>query len=165
MKTLKCTLNQQGIRSIINKLEAYNNDLPDKMAEMEDKLFIEVGEPIIDDKISAAKGDSSTDHSTTRTINLTPRGAECLILLTGPDIAFIEFGAGMHYNGHVGDSPHPKGVELGYTIGSYGYGLGRFDHWYHNGIKSFGTEATMPLYRAAQAMRFDVVRLCREVFL
>lgn len=38
---------------------------------------------------------------------------------------FIEFGAGIHYNGSAGSSPHPKGNEFGYTIGSYGKGLGK----------------------------------------
>ncbi len=87
--------------------------------------------------------------------------------LRGEDVAFVEFGAGVHYNGT--GSPHPLGVELGYTIGSYGHGQGTQDHWWYedeNGITviSYGTEATMPMYKADQHIRNNFVDIAKRVF-
>lgn len=89
--------------------------------------------------------------------------------LRGEDVAFVEFGAGIHYNGHPGDSPHPLGAELGYTIGSYGHGHGFEEYWMYtdeNGIDvvSYGTEATMPLFHAEQAIKQQFVSIAKSVF-
>lgn len=77
--------------------------------------------------------------------------------LRGEDVAFVEFGAGIHYNDHPHSSPHPLGVELGFTIGSYGQGQGIHDYWFYreNGTVeiSEGTPAAMPLYHASVTMR------------
>ena len=87
--------------------------------------------------------------------------------LRGEDVAFVEFGAGVHYNGT--GSPHPLGVELGYTIGSYGHGQGTQDHWWYedeNGITviSYGTEATMPMYKADMEIRQKFADIAKNVF-
>ena len=72
--------------------------------------------------------------------------------LQGEQAVFVEFGAGVYYNGAAGSSPHPYGVELGYTIGDYGLGLGKNDTWEYvkNGKYhiTHGTPAAMPLYHA-----------------
>ena len=88
--------------------------------------------------------------------------------LVGEDAAFVEFGAGVHYNGEAGSSPHPWGADLRFTIGSYGYGLGKNDSWHYQsgaGWKtSKGTEATMPLFHAGQAMRNNLMMVARQAF-
>lgn len=72
--------------------------------------------------------------------------------LQGEQAVFVEFGAGVYYNGSPGTSPHPYGVELGFTIGDYGLGLGKNDTWEYvkNGKYhiTHGTPAAMPLYHA-----------------
>lgn len=77
--------------------------------------------------------------------------------LTGKNVLFVEFGAGIHYNTPAGTSPHPLGEQLGYTIGSYGYGNGAKEYWVYikDGKRyySMGTEATMPMWKASQEMR------------
>ena len=95
--------------------------------------------------------------------------AESTIRLQGDDVAFVEFGSGVHYNGHPGSSPNPLGVKLGYTIGSYGWHQGLEDHWWYKGDDgeqhlSYGTEATMPLFHASQHLRQEYKRIAREVF-
>ena len=79
------------------------------------------------------------------------------IRLQGEQAVFVEFGAGVFYNGSPGTSPHPYGVELGYTIGDYGLGLGKNETWeymekgkYHI---THGTPAAMPLYNASVAIK------------
>ena len=88
--------------------------------------------------------------------------------LVGEDAAFVEFGAGVHYNGEAGSSPHPWGADLGFTIGSYGMHQGLNDYWFYKEDgewkKSHGTPAEMPLFRAGQAMRNNLMRVAREAF-
>lgn len=95
--------------------------------------------------------------------------AESAIKLQGDDVAFVEFGSGVHYNGHPGSSPNPLGVKLGYTIGSYGWHQGLEDHWWYKGDDgeqhlSYGTEATMPLFHASEHLKQEYKRIAREVF-
>lgn len=95
--------------------------------------------------------------------------AESTLKLQGDDVAFVEFGAGVHYNGHPGSSPNPLGVKLGYTIGSYGWHQGLEDHWWYKGDDgeehlSYGTEATMPLFHASEHIKQEYKRIAREVF-
>ena len=95
--------------------------------------------------------------------------AESTLRLQGEDVAFVEFGAGVHYNGHPNSSPNPLGVKIGYTIGSYGWHQGLEDHWWHedeNGVTviSYGTEATMPLFHASEHIKQEYKRIAKEVF-
>lgn len=89
--------------------------------------------------------------------------------LRGEDVAFVEFGAGISYNGHPNSSPHDLGVELGYTIGSYGFGQGLKETWFYRDDdgtlkESHGTEATMPLWKADQAIRNKFFSIAKQVF-
>jgi hypothetical protein len=95
--------------------------------------------------------------------------AESTLRLQGEDVAFVEFGAGVHYNGHPNSSPNPLGVKLGYTIGSYGWHQGLEDHWWYKGDDgeqhlSQGTEATMPLFHASEHIKQEYMRIAKEVF-
>lgn len=89
--------------------------------------------------------------------------------LRGKDVMFVEFGAGVHFNGPAGQSPHPLGLELGYTIGSYGLGQGKYDTWVYktdDGVYhvSEGTEAMMPMWRADQEIRNTFASIAKRVF-
>lgn len=89
--------------------------------------------------------------------------------LRGEDVMFVEFGAGIHYNTPAGQSPHPLGVELGYTIGSYGQGHGAQEYWTYEDDDgqthySQGTEATMPMWKADQEIRQKFASIAKTVF-
>ena len=95
--------------------------------------------------------------------------AESTLRLQGEDVAFIEFGAGVHYNGHPGSSPNDLGAKLGYTIGSYGWHQGLQEYWWYKGDdgemhKSEGTEAMMPLFHASEHLKQEYKRIAKEVF-
>ena len=96
-------------------------------------------------------------------------GNMTLVIANGEDAVFMEFGAGVYYNGAVGSSPNPLGAGLGFTIGSYGKGNGRKEVWAYDGGDgqihlTHGTPASMPLYKAVQSVSRDIVRIAREVF-
>lgn len=89
--------------------------------------------------------------------------------LRGKDVAFVEFGAGIFYNQvPAGSSPNPLGVQLGFTIGSYGQGNGAYDYWFYEKdgqtFMSQGTQATMPLYKADMEIRQRYIDIAKSVF-
>jgi len=103
-------------------------------------------------------------------VSVEPQGDNTTVIIaSGKDAVFMEFGAGVYYNGAVGSSPNPLGTALGFTIGSYGKGNGRKEVWAYDGGDgqihlTHGTPASMPLYRAVQSVSRDIVRIAREVF-
>ena len=103
-------------------------------------------------------------------VSVGPQGDNATVIIAnGKDAVFMEFGAGVYYNGAVGSSPNPLGTGLGFTIGSYGKGNGRKEVWAYDGGDgqihlTHGTPASMPLYKAVQSVSRDIVRIAREVF-
>lgn len=90
-----------------------------------------------------------------------------MLTAEGEAVCFIEFGAGVHYNGSERyPIPRPEGVV---GIGEYGHHLGRFDHWYYkdangNSIRTEGNPANMPMYYTMQDIIDNITRIAREVF-
>lgn len=168
-KKIKINLfNQRSIDDAINEIINYQNSLNDKCVVFVEKLS-EIGIPIINKNISSAKGDSDKGHNTYIKINSFGSYSQAKLIVEGKDILFIEFGAGIHYNGSAGSSPHPRGQEFGYTIGSYGQGKGKNDFWFYyadtgESVMSHGTQATMPVYKASLEIRKKILKIAREVF-
>lgn len=128
-KRIKCTLSSESIRNAIKQLETYQNRLQDKNEIFVQRLA-ELGIPIINENIMLAQGDSDKNHNTYIKINRFGSYAQATLVCEGSDLSFIEFGAGISYNTPAGTSPHPKGEEFGYTIGSYGQGKGKTNRGY-----------------------------------
>lgn len=168
MEKIIVKLSKSGIQSAINELNQYKEDLRRKNDEFVRRLA-ELGIPVINQNISAAAGDSDKSHNTYIKINSFGDYSQATLIVEGRDLLFIEFGAGVHFNGQAGSSPHPKGDEFGYTIGSYGKGQGKNDFWYYyadtgEAVKSYGTEATMPVYKSSVEIMQNIRRIAREVF-
>ena len=166
-KNLTGTLS--NVRAVIGSLMAYRASLLPKMELVAERLYNEYGIPTVNNLYTAADGDSKKPYQTYFQISQSGNKVIGTLFLEGEEVAFVEFGAGIHYNSPAGTSPHPKGVQLGYTIGSYGYGQGQYDSWEYKGDDgelhtSLGTEATMPLLNANQEMRDALVKICKEVF-
>lgn len=167
-KKISISLSQKSIQNAINEVRKYQREFIDKN-EVFVRRLAELGIPVIDQNIAAAQGDSDKNHNTYIKINSFGSYSEAKLVVEGKSILFIEFGAGIRYNGSAGTSPHPKGEEFGYTIGSYGKGQGKNDFWFYyadtgEAVMSHGTEATMPLYRASQEIIQNIRRIAREVF-
>lgn len=169
-KTLKINLFDGGktLKEAISYIEKYRDDLPRK-CELFVRKLAEVGIPVIDQNISAAAGDSDKNHNTYIKINSFGSYSQAELIVESRSILFLEFGAGVHYNGNAGGSPHPLGAEKGYTIGSYGKGQGKNDFWFYyadtgEAVMSHGTQATMPLYKAGLEIRRQILAIAKEVF-
>lgn len=169
MKRINVSLTKDGsIQRAIKELEAYKQSLRSKSDIFVEKLAL-LGVPVIDERIAQAAGDSDKSHYTHIKIRSFGDYSEAVLEVQGKDILFLEFGAGIHYNTAAGTSPHPKGAEFGYTIGSYGLGQGAKDYWFYTAdtgesIMSHGTQATMPMYSAEMEIIDKIHKIAKEVF-
>lgn len=94
----------------------------------------------------------------------------------GQAVAFIEFGAGVHYA-----SGHPEAARFGAFPGSYGYGLGKNDSWRYKGdpgtdgviiasgrhageVLTHGNPPARAMYEAGKTMRRSITETAREAF-
>lgn len=167
-KTIKMNLSAGSIQNAVKELERYKQSLISKNDLFVQRLA-EVGIPVINANIAAAQGDSDKSHNTYIKLNSFGSYSRAELVVESSSILYIEFGAGAHYNTPAGTSPHPKGQELGYTIGSYGKGHGAEDYWYYQAetgesVRSYGTESTMPVYKASIEIRQKIRQIAKEVF-
>ena len=170
MRRIKYTLSTRSIERAVKELREYKEEIRQKallivgrLAEIGWETAINPGAQMGDsdfDSVSVMM-DSSTNGSISR----------ATVTMQGKDVFFIEFGAGVHYNGGVGSSMSGINDELhlGFTIGSYGQGFGENDWWLYkdeNGVwqKSYGTQATAQMDKANKKIRENVINVVREVF-
>ena len=168
-KTIKINLfDEESLDKAIRQINQYKNSLNGKCTTFVRRLA-EVGIPIIDENILKSQGDSDKNHNTYIKINSFGPCSQAQLICEGKDLLFIEFGAGVSLNGHLGGSPHQMGKELGYTIGSYGKGQGKNEFWFYyadsgEAVMSHGTQATMPVYKAGEEIRKQILNIAKEVF-
>lgn len=176
-KILTATLSVGSIKNLQKQLKDYQNSL-NRKCELLVKKLAEAGIPVVDENMAKAaftvdeKGIQSgadPQHYTQVKINTFGSYARADLICEGNSLLFIEFGAGVYYNGAVGSSPHPKGDEFGYVIGSYGKGHGVQKIWGYYAdsgelILTHGVEATMPMYKASLEIAQSVVKIAKDVF-
>lgn len=163
----KISLDRSEIKDLIKSLETYINFLPFK-CQLFIKRLADVGIETIDAKYVSGVGDSSTDHKCEFVLDEDGNVVRGKIVVTGEDILFIEFGAGIYFNnGNI----HPKAHDLGYGVGTYPGQKHAYDPngWYYRDSDnhlhhSLGTEATMPLFNASLDMIASIEQIAKEVF-
>lgn len=163
------SLSSESIREAIHKIEEYKEELKFKSSVFVQRLAEEGLKVIEANKYSEGDADFNGLHSYVW-VDESGSTTKATLVLAGKDVAFIEFGAGVHYNGNGGSSPHPQGQKLGMTIGSYGKGHGLEDSWvYYDSEQarfrvSYGTRAAMPMAKADEAIRKKYLDIAKEVF-
>lgn len=161
-------LSQKGINDAIAYLERYKKQLLTKTQELLEELA-QYGIQEADRRFDVAKSPGTdTSHAVITSITSDGTNVRMDIKITGEDLVFIEFGAGVHFNGHAGEGVHESDKYRlkfpEYRIGKYGtneewqWSLGVNDSWHVNGETVYGTKATMPVYGAWLAMS-DVVKI------
>lgn len=186
MKRINCSISKKGsIANAIKQLEEYRQSLNIKADIFIEKLAL-LGVPVIREKFAEAETDDfDFDRSHVTHIKIQSFGDyhNATLVVEGKNLIFIEFGAGIHYNGNPNGSPNPSiekdvpggklihkgGAELGYTIGSYGYHQGLKDFWFYyddmgGSQMSHGTKATMPMYSAEMEIISKIEQIAKEVF-
>lgn len=169
-KTIKFKLNPTDIDRAIKELEQYKIEFLKKVDTYRQRIADEIaeiasfnfGSAVMDDRVRGGTRKPNVK------VSVSDRGDIVVIVAEGEDAIWCEFGAGVYHNGSVGSSPHPKGNELGFTIGNYGFGMGRKTAWgyYADGtlVITRGTPASMPMYNAAQEVTKKAIEIAREVF-
>lgn len=152
-------LSVDGIDKAIAELEEYKHTLRNKMQRFRQEVGEEIRQ-LADIGFVGAVANVSVELDNSD--NLT------VVVANGSDAVWVEFGAGVYYNGPAGSSPHPKGMELGMTIGSYGKGYGSRRAWgYYSEeglVLTRGTPAQMPMYSAAKSVCETIDAIARRVF-
>lgn len=161
-RTIPLSLNTKSINSAIKEVRAYKKWVQDKTLELTRKLA-ELGADEAKVRFVGAQYDGINDSSVT----VEPITNGYKIVAAGNAVCFIEFGAGVYYNGtEPYPEPRPSGVV---GIGEYGQGKGRRKAWgFYDAdgalVITHGTPAAMPMYHASRVMMQEVSRIAKEVF-
>lgn len=176
-KSINISLSKKSIQEAIRQLQQYDNWMMQKTKQLVKELA-DVGIPVINANMAKAsytygsdgiRSGSDTTHIAYVKLNSTETSTEAILVAHGKEIMFIEFGAGVFYNGAAGSSPHPKGAVNGMVIGSYGEGHGVQKVWGYydddgNLVLTHGVEAQMPVYKAEMKIIKKYLEIARRVF-
>lgn len=169
-KVIRCTLSADSIGNAIKELEQYKRDVARKTEFLRQKAAERV-ENLVQSGFNGAVVDDLLNggarHADVQ-VSVSDRGNVSVVIAKGEDTVWVEFGAGVFHNGSAGNSPHPDGSELGFTIGGYGKGMGKRRVWgFREGGElhlTHGTPATMPMYNAIKIVSDEIADIAREVF-
>lgn len=169
-KTIAFELSDKGINDAIKELRMYRMELERKTKELQRRIAERISQEALANFAGAVCDDLVGGGTRSASVSISVEAGETtsVVIASGADAAFCEFGAGVYHNGAVGSSPHPKGAELGMTIGSFGKGYGARRVWgYYEGdalVLTRGTPASMPMYNAFKAVCAEIYTIAREVF-
>lgn len=150
-------------QEILRKTELLREKVAERLA---DEAKIGFSGAIVDELI--LKGGQTSPRYAQVDVSVDNRGSVTVVVASGEDAVWVEFGAGVYHNGSPGSSPHPHGAELGMIIGGFGKGNGKKEVWgfYENGeLKlSRGTPSRMPMALAITTVCNDIQSIAKEVF-
>lgn len=169
-KVIAFSLSEAGITQAIRELEAYRADFERKLVRFRDRVAERLANhaasgfsrAVVDDLLNGAPRRAQV------TVSVEQKASAAVVIASGTDAVWVEFGAGVYHNGPAGSSPHPNGAELGFTIGGYGKGMGSRQVWgYYEGGElqlTHGAPASMPMYHAMKTVCDELDGIAREVF-
>lgn len=174
-------LSSSSIRSTIAKLRAYKDDLAGRCSEFRsrvaDLLVNEVQNGFAGTIVEefwpySGKSKAKVRREASVTVTSQESGDITLVIASGPDAVWVEFGTGVFYNTAVGTSPHPWVSEndLPFRIGTYGWGNGARKVWFYTDedtgkrMATHGIKAQMPMFHAVSAVSEQIVAIAKEVF-
>ena len=162
MKKITIQLSEESIKAAIKELNTYKREL-DKKVNALIELMLKHGEDYAINQVGHV--DTGETLSSIHGYRDGNRG----VIVAGGNAIWLEFGTGVRHNGPAGGSPHPKGTELGMTIGEYGKGQGANPGgwWYYDGDKvrhTYGIEANLFMWKTARELERVAPELAREVF-
>lgn len=159
---------KQSINDAIRQLQAWKRDFNkklDKFIERCEEVGLNAVKTNVDGISPTYKGDDIAVSSTKIENGFS-------VEISGEQVAFIEFGSGVTFNTPVGGSKHPKGTELGLTIGSYNpsspHASSPTGWWFKNrwgqSEHTYGTPTFAPLYGGEMEIISRIEEIAKEVF-
>ena len=166
-KTIEISLSEASIDNAIREFDAFRQWIEQKTEELNERLAT-VG------ALAAANGFYSAiydgDDADVK-VSAYPVEDGWIVAANGHAVAFIEYGAGVYFNGtepypQTGDIVRPPEMA---KIGEYGKGRGKQDWWVYidsAGHKHFthGNPAAMPMFYATEQIRREIDAIAKEVF-
>lgn len=171
-------LSESSIAQAIEKLRKYEKLLQSKLDEYVEALA-DIGINTINAEVSSIDPEMFgrvPDAKTSKEPGPSQDGhSKMRIRLSGEDVLFIEFSAGITYG--TNDYPLPSGK--GYGMGTYPSGKGHWDNphgWYYQDksspyainergtVHSYGNPAYMPMYHAIEAMTLQIWATAYKIF-
>lgn len=171
-KIIRISLSEKDIDRAIKELEQYKQEIIRKTELLRVKVAERIAAlaqsgfngAIVDDLTGESGGSRKADVR----VSIDERENVSIVIAAGEDAVWVEFGAGVYHNSSAGSSPHPKGSELGFTIGGYGKGMGKRQTWgfYEDGELrlTHGTPAVMPMYNAVKTVCDEIADIAKEVW-
>lgn len=181
-KVISCSLDPSSIDAAIKAIEAYKAELEKKLETFRQLIAMRVAWRASEGFSTALTSDifmGGEPEANNVSVSVDERNNVSVVIADGEQAVFIEFGAGVYYNGSAGSSPHPySSNNPSFTIGSYGKGYGKKKAWAlpkemweetnSDGkpipMLTRGTPAAMPMYHGVQAALSVINRLAEEVF-
>lgn len=170
-KTIRFGLNTKDINRAIREVTEFKQDFLEKVDTYRKRIAEEIAvnasllfaNSVVDDVIQGSPRRPDVQ------VTVDERGGISVVVASGEDAVWCEFGAGVYHNGSAGSSPNPYGADLGFTIGSYGKGYGKQSAWgYYDEdgqlVITRGTPATMPMYNSVQEVARKSIEIARGVF-
>lgn len=163
-KVIKVGLSTSEIDRAIKEVESYKKWVKTKTDELTQRLAV-LGAMEASFRFSGAYIEDNSGVE----VSVKPIDNGYMVVAKGKAVCFIEFGAGVYYNGDE-PYPNPPGRPQGVVgIGQYGKGKGKRKAWGYydeNGklVITHGTPAAMPLYHAGRRIEDEVQRVIQEVF-
>lgn len=181
MRKIILTLDPASIDQAYSKIRQYQRELPDKLVRLRKMIAERVAWSASSGFRTATAGavfgrlnggkvkPEEPIIGSSVQVTVTHYGDLSVVFAEGDEAVFIEYGAGVYFNGSAGSSPHPWGSQFGYAIGTYGKGHGKRNVWgYSDGnggiVLTHGTPAAMPLYNGLKEARAVLDELILEVF-
>ena len=172
MKTVKVTLSQRGIDTLLREIESYTVWLKERSQVLLDRLA-QAGFEVASARFAKAAYDGTNDASVS--METRSEGVRAVVAV-GASVLFIEFGTGVTYPDN-----HPQAAELGMKRGEYGQGHGKQSSWGYYGdpgtngvvkmkkdgstvVITHGNPANMPMYETVKELEAMLPDLVKEVF-
>ena len=171
-RVIQIGLSEQEVDRAIRELANYRRDFLRKVDILRERIAERIASEaqsgfngaVVDDLVNGGQKIADVHVTLDRGDSIT------VVIAQGKDAVWVEFGAGVYHNSTVGTSPHPRGAELGFTIGGFGTGKGKREVWGYKGkgedtiTLTRGTPAKMPMERAFLSVCSEIPEIVREVF-
>ena len=172
MKTVKVSLSQRGIDTLLREIESYTVWLKERSQVLLDRLA-QAGFEVASARFAKAAYDGTNDASVS--METRSEGVRAVVAV-GASVLFVEFGTGVTYPDN-----HPQAAELGMKRGEYGKGHGKQSSWGYYGdpgtngvvkmkkdgstvVITHGNPANMPMYETVKELEAMLPDLVKEVF-
>lgn len=160
MNTITVELSKESCSKALKELQKYRQEIKPKLDEV-CKRLAEIGAREAELRAHFADGYGNDDVR----VDVVEIDNGYKIVMSGADIYFVEFGAGIYAGEYAGDTSNVSvGIMPGDWSETHAKQYSEHGYWFYDNVFYRGTPAEMPMYYAGKMMREEMPRIVREVF-